>query len=358
MRQFITLDSVLYVALILLAFGGFFSAVIWPQTVGFYIAIIAAALAGVGVTIYIYYAKRYKDQLACPSGDECNEVVNSKYAKFFGISLEYLGFLYYAVIFIGYLSLLLQPSLQETLLLPGLFLLSAFSFLFSLYLLFVQGAILRRWCIWCLLSATFSTLIFVLALASFGVAATFLMEIEMLLMASKDLGFILGAGGITTVVLLFLHCLEDNKISRKEADALQKVSELVWVGFVLVFISELARYVAFTNDLANSNLFIVEIIALVVALVFAAALKVLFSPFLDVLPFDDAKAEGEADEQASPLIPVRNATLIIGSVTMAAWYFAFAVNYLPATPIALLLMLFVVLLSVVVLFNLLWQKRL
>jgi uncharacterized membrane protein len=176
MRQFITLDSVLYVALILLAFGGFFSAVIWPQTIGFYIAIIAAALAGVGVTIYIYYAKRYKDQLACPSGDECNEVVNSKYAKFFGISLEYLGFLYYAVIFLGYLSLLLRPGLQETLLLPGLFLLSAFSFLFSLYLLFVQGAILRRWCIWCLLSATFSTLIFVLALASFGVAATFLME--------------------------------------------------------------------------------------------------------------------------------------------------------------------------------------
>jgi hypothetical protein len=160
------------------------------------------------------------------------------------------------------------------------------------------------------------------------------------------------------VVLLFLHCLEDNKISRKEADALQKVSELVWVGFVLVFISELARYVAFTNDLANSNLFLVEIIALVVALVFAAALKVLFSPFLVVLPFDDGKAEDEADEQASPLIPVRNATLIIGSVTMAAWYFAFAVNYLPATSIALLLMLFVVLLSVVVLINLLWQKRL
>lgn len=308
MRQFITLDTLLYIGLIILAFGGSFSAIIWPQGIGFYVAIAAAGLAGIGVTVYIYYAKRYKEHLACPSSDECNEVVNSRYAKFFGISLEYLGFLYYAVIFLGYIALIAAPSLQETLLVPGLFLLSAFSFLFSLYLLFVQGAILKRWCIWCLLSATVSTLIFVLALASFEFAANFLARIDTLLLATKDLGFILGAGGVTAVVLLFLHCLEDSKISRKEANALQKISELVWVGFGLVFVSEFARYVAFTDQLAASNLFVVEIIALVVALVFAAILKVMFSPFLDVLPFADDNEE----QPDSPLTPVRNATLVVG----------------------------------------------
>ncbi len=136
------------------------------------------------------------------------------------------------------------------------------------------------------------------------------------------------------------------------------MSELVWIGFVLVFVSEFARYVAFTGELASSNLFIVEIIALVVALVFAATLKVLFSPFLDVLPFaDNEKQEGEG-QCSSPLIPVRNGTLVVGSMTMAAWYFAFAVNYIPATSISLLLVLFVALLSVVALINLLWQHRL
>lgn len=352
MNRFISLDQMLYVGLIILAFGGFFSAIIWPEVAGFYTAIMAASLAGVGVTVYIYYAKRFKKQLACPSGDECNEVVNSKYAKFFGISLEYLGFLYYAVILLGYGALLLVPGLQEAALLPGLFLLSTFSFFFSLYLLFVQGVILKRWCVWCMLSAAFSTLIFVLAFISFEAATGFLAQIDTFLLALKDLGFVLGAGGITTVVLLFLHCLEDEKISRKEADALQKVSELVWVGFVFVFISQLARYVAFTGDLVTSNVFVVEVISLVVALVFAAILKIMFSPFLDVLPF----SEDNNEEPESPLIPVRNATLIVGSVTMTAWYFAFAVSYLPQMSVILLLVLFAVLLSLVTLINLLWQR--
>jgi hypothetical protein len=122
--------------------------------------------------------------------------------------------------------------------------------------------------------------------------------------------------------------------------------------------SELARYVAFTNDLATSNLFIIEILALVVALVFAAILKVMFSPFLDVLPFAETEdadgVEEYTEEPESPLIPVRNATLIVGSITMAAWYFAFFVNYLPPLSLLLLLLLFVVLLSIVALVNVLW----
>jgi uncharacterized membrane protein len=37
-------------------------------------------------------------------------------------------------------------------------------FLFSLYLVYVQAFILRKWCVWCLVSATAATILFVIVL--------------------------------------------------------------------------------------------------------------------------------------------------------------------------------------------------
>ena len=59
MRRFIDPDILFYLFLILVGIGGFSLVVVWPRTEGFYAFIACAALGGLGVTGYIYYAKRF-----------------------------------------------------------------------------------------------------------------------------------------------------------------------------------------------------------------------------------------------------------------------------------------------------------
>jgi uncharacterized membrane protein len=357
MNQFIQSDTVFYILLVTLGVGGFFSAVIWPTTAGFYGAIIAAATAGIGVTVYIYYSKHVSSQLACPSGDECNEVVTSAYSKFFGIPLEYLGMLYYSVIFIGYAALIIRPVLQSTIFVPIVLILTAASALFSAYLVFVQAFIVRKWCIWCLLSAALSSLIFVLSLVSLEGSSAILARITPALEAAKQLGFVLGMGGATTAMLLFVRFLKDKNISKKEAESLKDLTELIWIGLGLILLSEYARYVAFAKELVESSNFVAQIIALSVVFISAATVKVFFSPFLDVLPFTDETKAGSS-EKPSPLVSIRKATLITSSIMISSWYFAFILNFIPSLPLVNLLLIYAIFIAAIVGINLVWQASL
>lgn len=91
---------------------------------------------------------------------DCDTVIHSDYSEILGVKIEILGMLYYAFIAIVYYSfdyLRVEPYLFMHL----VFVLSAFSTLFSIYLVFVQTFIIRQWCVWCLCSFFVSGLIFV-----------------------------------------------------------------------------------------------------------------------------------------------------------------------------------------------------
>lgn len=355
MRRFIQGDTVFYISLILLSLGGFFFAVALPYTEGFYGSIISSALAGIGVTGYIYYAKHYKDHLACPTGDDCNAVVNSKYSKFLGIPLEYLGMLYYSAIVLSYACLIAFPALRSSILMPTILTLTAGSFFFSMYLLFVQAFLLKRWCIWCLLSATLSTIIFIVSLISVSAASSFLLQVSESLLFIKHLGFVLGLGGATAAAFLFLRFLDDLDISTRESDVIKNMTEMIWLGLGLILISEYARYVASPEILSQSSTFLIEVVALSIAFISGAILKVLFTPFLDVLPFDD---EYTSEGDVSPLVPLRKATLLTGGVAISSWYFAFFVNFLPAYNLGTYFTAYGILLFCIIIVNLSWQHHL
>jgi len=327
MKRFIQPDILFYLFLILVGIGGFTFAIVWPMTKGFYTFIICAALGGLGVTTYIYYAKRYLNHLACPAGSDCNVVVNSRYSKFLGIPLEYLGTLYYLIIVVSYTLLLFVPSFGTEFLISSLAILTAFAFFFSLYLLFIQAFILRQWCIWCLLSAALSILIFIVSLTSLSFAGEFLANISAVLLFVESLGFVFGMGGATAALFLFFRFLKsDFNIDDEEAGVLHGFSELVWLGIGLIFISMYAQYVVEHEILAVSGAFIIRSVALFVVLFSGAILNLLFAPIVSMLPFHTEKLQGE--QGPSFLSLLRRWTLVTGAVGLSSWYFAFAVMYL------------------------------
>lgn len=125
------------------------------------------ALVGLAVSGYIFVKKQEHENLVCFVGDGCNTVVNSKYNNLFlGIPNEVVGLRYYAAVLLGVVLLFLGVRYVGPIpFLPVLLFGTGISALFALYLLYIQYAVLKAWCVYCLTSAAASIAIFVLSFA-------------------------------------------------------------------------------------------------------------------------------------------------------------------------------------------------
>lgn len=89
----------------------------------------------------------------CTTGFQCDVVTTSKYSVLFGVPLAYLGLAFYLTLFIGAIYYLEKDA--------GLRFLRSFSglgFLASIYFIYLQGWVINAWCLYCLLSALFTSL--------------------------------------------------------------------------------------------------------------------------------------------------------------------------------------------------------
>ena len=123
-------------------------------------AIIVLGLVGFGVAFYIWQTVFYKKALVCPIGNACDDVVRTKYGKMFGFSNAILGMAYYLLVVIGYL---LQPVPRVDFVQHSLLAFTTVAAWFSLYLIYIQGFILKKWCFWCVISALISLMIAIIA---------------------------------------------------------------------------------------------------------------------------------------------------------------------------------------------------
>jgi uncharacterized membrane protein len=100
-------------------------------------------------------------------GDDCDKVVHSKYSSiFFGVPNEIGGMLYYLTVVVGVVALLFGVTVIGTISLSLLLvIIGAFSAIFSMILIYIQAAVIKEWCEWCLASVGMSILIFVLEMA-------------------------------------------------------------------------------------------------------------------------------------------------------------------------------------------------
>ncbi|MEO1165127.1 MAG: vitamin K epoxide reductase family protein [Chloroflexota bacterium] len=118
-------------------------------------------VAGLVISGYLSYAKLFSVQTVCTQGEQfsCSLVQNSLYSELYGIPIAYLGFGLYCLI--G-LTLILENRVgflvdYGRLL---LFLMGIVGWVFSMWLVYVQGAILGAWCQWCLAHEFNFTLLF------------------------------------------------------------------------------------------------------------------------------------------------------------------------------------------------------
>ncbi len=121
------------------------------------------------VTVKFYFSS----PLNCAIFENCNQVINSSYAKIFGAPISLLGAIFYLTIFllsVYYLDVSARRNIHSEFVermdvkkenvMKAIFFLTAIGFAFSLYLLYVQAFLLNQFCLYCLVSALVSFLLF------------------------------------------------------------------------------------------------------------------------------------------------------------------------------------------------------
>lgn len=123
---------------------------------------IALTVIGLLVSIYMSIYKFTSDERMCVGSQDCSVVNASRYSEVYGIPVAVIGVAGYAAI----LAVLLLERRLGFLQQNGsmaFFGLSLTGFLFTLYLIFVEVALIKAYCPFCITSQVAMTLIFILS---------------------------------------------------------------------------------------------------------------------------------------------------------------------------------------------------
>lgn len=114
--------------------------------------IAVSSIVGMIVSYYSileHYALAPSDFCSINATFDCHVVNQSAYSELFGIPVSILGILAYAVLFVGIMLYMRQPSQK---LLQVLLMFGAGGLVFSLYLTGIEAFVLYTWCLLCLSS--------------------------------------------------------------------------------------------------------------------------------------------------------------------------------------------------------------
>jgi uncharacterized membrane protein len=123
---------------------------------------LALALLGLAVAFYDSYAIYNGQALWCPISG-CNEVASSPYARILGLPVGYFGVIYYLYMFC--LAGLLAFDPYSRALRVGAIAYAALGLCFSAYFMYLQLNFIHAFCIYCLVSAVTTLLLFLVALS-------------------------------------------------------------------------------------------------------------------------------------------------------------------------------------------------
>ncbi len=124
---------------------------------------VALALLGLAVSIYMTIFKLTDNEKMCIGNGGCSKVNSSVYAEVYGIPVAVFGVGGYAVI----AALLFMENQNKFLKQNGTMLVFGFTligFLFTLYLIYVELALIHALCPFCVTSQTTMTILFILSI--------------------------------------------------------------------------------------------------------------------------------------------------------------------------------------------------
>lgn len=285
-------------------------------------------LAGLSVASYVFFKKKKAQPMVCPLNGECDVVTRSKYSKFFGIPVELLGMLYYGFVILVYVIHNLIPWLLSD---TAIFLMTGITigaFVFSLYLIFIQAFVLKKWCTWCLFSAGFSTFIFITAVFGADInLVALLSEYRTGIIVLHALAAAIGVGTATITDIFFFRFLRDYRISESEHELMNTLSNIIWFALGLIVVTGIGLYLPESERLLDSSKFLTKVVAVCVVIVNGIFLNLLVSPKMMQMDFSEPH-----DHKKGEMHFMRKLSFALGGISISSWYIIFILGSLKSIP--------------------------
>ena len=289
-------------------------------------AIITIILAFIGFLISrkIIRAKEKSEVLTCPFGGDCDEVVHSRYSKFFGISNVYVGWFYYVGVIIFFVANFFYDFNYIThMIVLGL---SGLAIDFSVYLAGVQAFVLRKWCTWCLMCLLVNFLIFIVIFVGVdGSFTEFLFDNRDLLSFSYIMFAAVGVFAITRHTVTFVKFLKDFKITRREERILRINSQISWVailGLVITGVGLVATDIYWS--IVTAPTFYTMLVVLAMLVIYEIILNAKIAPHLIGIHFGDVEQYDDAQHAWQ-----RKQAFALAAVGTISWYMMLFMSIFP-----------------------------
>jgi uncharacterized membrane protein len=127
------------------------------------VVIALLALAGLSAATYVFIAHSLGYRLFCPFATGCDTVQDSPYAMLFGIPISLLGMVGFAA-YLGLALTALRSTARARTYRYALLLLSLLEVGFTSYMAYLQVAVIRAVCSWCMFSAAVTVALAVLVI--------------------------------------------------------------------------------------------------------------------------------------------------------------------------------------------------
>ncbi len=285
-------------------------------------------LAGFALASYIYIKKGNSEPLVCPLNGECDLVTQSRYSKFLGVPVEKLGMVYYTLVVAVYALHGFLPGLLSN---TVMFLMTGVTigaFVFSLYLIFIQAFVLRKWCTWCIFSACFSTFIFATAVYGADIdIVSLLAKYKTGIIVLHALAAAVALGSATITDIFFFRFLKDYRISESENATMKTLSGVIWLALGIIIVTGVGLFLPESERLLHSSKFLLKMVAVAVVTVNGICLNLFIAPKMMSLDFSGG-SDGVTD-----LRNIRKVSYALGAISISSWYLIFILGSLKSIPL-------------------------
>jgi uncharacterized membrane protein len=276
-------------------------------------------------TAHRIHEKKEKNDTAMCGRAGCDKVLHSSYTKIGFLKLEYLGILFFSLNLIFHTVALYLPTLYTGFsgLLYRIFMLSGFGF--SLYLIYIQGFILRAWCRMCMLChcATATLCIGVLYFFQSTDTLSVLALYRTPILVVHGLAGAVAVGATVVTDSLFFRFLKDYKITQKEKEIMDGISSIIWVALGVLILTGFGIFIPQSAFYLASAKFMAKVSIVAVIFLNGILLNLYLSPNLIRIVFY------EKDRIATPSVRVaRRIAYASGVVSIISWCVVFVLGSL------------------------------
>ena len=118
------------------------------------------SFAGFLDAVYLTANHYFDFSVTCSLVHGCEQVLNSSYATIFGVPIALMGALYYLAVFLAAIAFI---DRKKFIFLKVVTILPISGFFFTIWLIITQAFFLEAFCLYCLISAAFTTGLFCLS---------------------------------------------------------------------------------------------------------------------------------------------------------------------------------------------------